>query len=269
MKNRVIIDQGPTALYCSDECQMVDLARSSRSAVIGPSARRATPSPSHAREKDIHGRRQRSSASRAQGPPDIDGKVCCVLQFSRDATGPCIPKRQRPASPSPTTAVSSWLAASLPRSHPLLLPNPKSAAITQPRSPASRWLAGQTAATLGAPPFTALPPRAANKPFTGEVAIKAYGSFSTPARSGVSASCPTVLARLPSEAGISIRPPRRSYPASLKSSPDGQSRAHRSTTAPAHRRRLRSLRRTRCRCLRLRIAHSFPVLWKANFSFLT
>lgn len=198
MKERVVIDQGPTALYCSDECQMVDLARSSRSAVIDP-AREEPPQPPVTLAK--------TTFTVGDSPPEPAAPKAPLTSMEKFAAFynfpemPPVPvfEKQRDYEPLPYNS-GIIMAGRLITS--LAPPPPKPQVgryrpAQEPRKPVAGWTDGSNAWRSAV--YSTAAPRS-NKPFTGEAAIKAYGSFSTPARSGVRASCPTVIARLPSEA---------------------------------------------------------------------
>ncbi|KAF9483376.1 hypothetical protein BDN70DRAFT_799946 [Pholiota conissans] len=65
MRKRIIIDQGPTPLYCSDECKLADLARTRRGAPLDPHAEESVASP----KKVFSTGASDSDASSADGSP--------------------------------------------------------------------------------------------------------------------------------------------------------------------------------------------------------
>lgn len=199
MKERVIIDQGPTALYCSDECQMVDLARSSRSAVIDPAREEPPQVPVTLAKKTFTVGDSDPQPAAPKAPLTSMEKFAAFYNFPEMPPVPVFEKTT-PCEPLPYNSgiiMAGRLITSLAPSPPSKPQVGRYHPAPEPRKPVAGWTDGSHAWRSAV--YSTAAPRS-NKPFTGEVAIKAYGSFSTPARSGVSASCPTVLARLPSEA---------------------------------------------------------------------
>ncbi|KJA24743.1 hypothetical protein HYPSUDRAFT_200302 [Hypholoma sublateritium FD-334 SS-4] len=176
---------------------LVDLARSSRSAAIDPAPEEPPQTPAVLAEKAFGDSDPQPAAPKA--PLTSMEKLAAFYNFPEM---PPVPVFEKPTPSEPLPYNSGIIMAG--RLITSLAPSPPSKPqvgryhpAPEPHKPVAGWTDGSHAWRSAV--YSLAAPRS-NKPFTGEVAIKAYGSFSTPARSGVSASCPTAIAKLPSAA---------------------------------------------------------------------
>ncbi|KAF8964359.1 hypothetical protein BDZ97DRAFT_1816100 [Flammula alnicola] len=190
MKQRTVIDQGPTPLYCSDECQFADLNSrrrgapidpaseepNSKSAPIKPSNKKAfTTAPS---ETDSD-----ASSSDSSPPPPMTSMEKFAAMYNFPPMPPPPPPFDEPMSEldyAPREYNSGIMMAG--RLISSLCPPPAKPQVgpyrtpQEPRKPIPGWTDGSNAWRSAVYSFTA--PNTANDPFHREAAAKAYGSFS-------------------------------------------------------------------------------------------